>query len=435
MIYISIGSNLGNRLNNIQKALVLLKKSGFHLVKKSPIVETEALLLEGSPASWNKPYFNMVIAGTCNCSIDLLLKQLKTIEQMIGREEIHEKWSPRTLDFDILLVDEQIINQPDLTVPHPELLKRPFLIHLLALITPNMRHPQTQQTFTEIAYPLKDITQCYLRNLVAYPQLVGIVNVTPDSFSDGSRYFGVEQAVAKVLQLHEEGASVIDLGAQATSAGAKIISPDEECRRLTPVLDALISSIQEKELNICIDSFSAKTILTLLEHYPIGWISDVKGALDDACLSKIAAQGCKFVATHSVSIPASSREEIISFQTSPIEIILAWAEKKIAHLKQCGFSEENIILDPGIGYGKTLYQNIALLQDVAQLKQFGCPVFIGHSRKLLLSLFTQKPPAERDLETIALSDYLTHLDIDYLRVHNVADHQRFLVAKTLWRNE
>ena len=298
-----------------------------------------------------------------------------------------------------------------------------------------MRHPQTKQTFSEIAYQLKDITQCYLRNLVAHPQLVGIVNITPDSFSDGTQYFDPEKAVAKVLQLHEEGASVIDLGAQATSAGAKIISTEEEYKRLKPVLDALIIPMREKQLHISIDSFSAETISAILKNYPIRWVNDVKGTLDNTCLANIAAQGCKFVATHSVSIPATNRDQVIPFEPSPIEIILAWAEKKIAQLKQCGFSEENIILDPGIGYGKTLYQNIALLQDIAQLKKFGCAIFIGHSRKLLISLFTQKPAAERDLETIAISNYLTNLNIDYLRVHNVADHQRFLVANTFWRND
>jgi dihydropteroate synthase len=97
-------------------------------------------------------------------------------------------------------------------------------------------------------------------------------------------------------------------------------------------------------------------------------------------------------------------------------------------LEKCGFSKNNIIIDPGIGFGKSVYQNISLLKNIYHLKKFGCEVLIGHSRKSYVSSFSRSEAKERDLETIAISGMLAHQDVDYLRVHNVREHQRFFVA-------
>lgn len=130
---------------------------------------------------------------------------------------------------------------------------------------------------------------------------------------------------------------------------------------------------------------------------------------------------------HSLSIPPH-RDNVIPDNTDPIDIINNWAEKSISRLLTLGFDQSSIIIDPGIGFGKSLYQNIWLLRNIEALQSFGCKVLVGHSRKSFISSFSTEPVFNRDLETIALSSVL-HNKVDFLRVHNVRDHMRFFVAQ------
>lgn len=427
MIYISIGSNLGNRLHHIQTALSLLEQHSFQIIKQSPVIETEPLLCPGALPEWkDKPYLNMVVCGTSDQSVETLLSLLKNIEQQMGRSTA-PKWAPRIIDLDILLADEHIVHTPQCQVPHPELLNRPFLIHLLAFMTPELKHPQTQQTFTAIAYSTQGIGNCYQYSIVASPKFVGIVNVTPDSFSDGGQFLSIERALQQVLMLHEQGASVIEIGAQATNPRATMLTAEEELTRLKPLFDVLTPVIHEKKLLISLDSFSDDTINYCLQHYPIHWVNDVQGTLSESCLKNIVAQGCQLVVSHSLSMPPSQMH-VVPFNIAPMRTVLTWVEQKINYLLECGFTQKQIIVDPGIGYGKTPYQNIALFQEIDQLKALGCAVLVGHSRKLFMNLFNPIEPKDRDIETLAVSQILAQQGVDYLRVHNVLAHQRFFVA-------
>ncbi|HEV7738098.1 MAG TPA: dihydropteroate synthase, partial [Chlamydiales bacterium] len=134
---------------------------------------------------------------------------------------------------------------------------------------------------------------------------------------------------------------------------------------------------------------------------------------------------CKIVLTHSLTIPASSAT-VLPFDANPITLICEWAEKKIHQLHRLGISKERIILDPGIGFGKSPYQSLQLLQNIHVLKNFGCEVLVGHSRKSFLKTITMA--ANRDIETIGISHHLLKKKIDYLRVHNVEEHQRSFTA-------
>src|SRR5580700_9470485 len=122
MIYISIGSNLGHRIANIQHALIELIKNNFNIVTQSPIIETLAILPPHSLAEWNKPFLNMVIGGTTQHSLENLLLILQNIEIKLGRENPHPKWSPRIIDLDILLSDQEVYHTNNLIIPHSELL-------------------------------------------------------------------------------------------------------------------------------------------------------------------------------------------------------------------------------------------------------------------------------------------------------------------------
>jgi 2-amino-4-hydroxy-6-hydroxymethyldihydropteridine diphosphokinase/dihydropteroate synthase len=142
----------------------------------------------------------------------------------------------------------------------------------------------------------------------------------------------------------------------------------------------------------------------------------------------ITDHGCKFVAMHSLSIPAQLGE-YLNEDESAIDAINRWIEKTLHRLLRLGFRKDSIIIDPGIGFGKSPYQSLSLIKSAKQIRNLGCEVMFGHSRKSYISAFHKSPAEMRDLETIAISDYLSQCGVDYLRVHNVKDHQRFFVAK------
>ena len=429
MIFLSLGSNQGNRLNNLRNAIELLK-SVVSDIKCSIVLETKAILRdECCCEEWDKPYLNMIISCNTTLSPQDLLSAIKNIEKSLGREDDYAKWSPRPMDIDILLYQNQIINTPDIKIPHLELLNRPFFVHLLATMNPTLRHPITNTTFSEIAHLNNYSNSCFIKSLCLYPKLVGVVNVTPDSFSDGGLYHNHSRAITQTIKLDTDGAYIIELGAQSTRPNANV-SHDNELERLEPILKGMKEHIKTHDIKISIDSFRPETILRLISKYKIDWINDVTGALDANTLKIIASNSIKIVIMHSVTVPPKN-SACIDPNTNPIEYINNWAEGTVERLIKCGFSTSDIILDPGIGFGKTSYQNIALLRHAYELKKFGCEILIGHSRKSYINSFYRSEPIARDLETIAASDVLYNKHIDYLRVHNVVDHQRFFVARQI----
>ena len=435
MVYISLGSNVGNRLAYLQQAVALLRKSPLiaHM-KCSIVLETQAILPEHAPLDWHQPYLNMMVCAQTHASPPVFLEALQLIEQMLGRVPSLPKNSPRCIDLDIVLWDDLVLSTPILQVPHPALPQRPFMIHLMAMLHPQAIYPQIPnhpfcgKNFFEIAALMPDLPQCFLRSYALCPALVGVLNITPDSFSDGGLYVQAEQAIAQVAALYQAGAVVVDIGAQSTRPGAAMLSPEAEYARLEPVLSGLYARRSDDALpTLSLDSFSPEVICKVLEHYPMDWIN-VQGAIPDETLRVIAQHGCKIVSMHALSIPPQVHVRLDDRQ-DPITLMQHWIEERVSHLLGCGFSEEAIIVDPGIGFGKSLYQNMALLREVHRLKRSGIALLIGHSRKSYLNAFSARQASERDLETMAISEWLRRADVDYLRVHAVAEHQRFFVAQ------
>ncbi len=434
MIYISIGSNIGNRLTFLDQAVLLLKERHLKNLQCSIVLETKAILPPEAPSDWNKPFLNMIVCGNTNQSPSELLEGLKTIERELGRPITYERYSPRVIDLDIIFFDEQLVHTPDLQVPHPELCNRPFIVHLMALLNPYQRypfitnHPFSKKTFFEIAQSVPNLQECFTRTFTLYPKLVGVLNITPDSFSDGNLYLQSESAIEKALALHSEGATIIELGAQSTRPSAQFLDAKTEYERLAPVLSGIYDRISAKNILISIDSFSSSVILPILERYPIAWVNDVKGDLEDDTLRTISKHGCKIVIMHSLGIPPTTKMRL-SDELDPITAIQEWIKIKTDHLIDCGFKPNDIIIDPGIGFGKSVYQNIWLLRFVDELKKMGFQTLLGHSRKSYMSAFSKVAPSDRDLETIAISEHLWQSKVDFLRVHNVMHHQRFFVAQ------
>jgi 2-amino-4-hydroxy-6-hydroxymethyldihydropteridine diphosphokinase/dihydropteroate synthase len=413
MIYLSLGSNLGHRLYHLQCAVELLKKRCLKNFHYSIILETAAILNKNAPSDWNKPFLNMIVSGETDLSPLALLEVLKNIETELGRPAAHEKWAPRIIDIDILLWDGIKMDAPGLVIPHPELKSRDFLHHLLYLMDADTGIKQ-------------DKPAAFIRSYVLHPLFVGVVNVTSDSFSDGGRFDAPDKAIAQIYTLASEGASVIEIGAQSTRPGAYIQTPEKEYQQLKPVLEGITSDMTKENIHISIDSFWPEVVRKILEEYKIGWINDVKGDFDDQTLQLIARHGSKFCAMHSLSIPPR-RDKVLPSDQNPIDIIKTWGEQSIEKLMKLGFTADNIILDPGIGFGKSYAQNRKILQSVREFKKLGVQIMIGHSRKSFMQFFSSEKAAERDIETIAISFALKE-NIDFLRVHNIKDHIRFFAA-------
>ena len=415
-IYIALGSNLGHRLNHLRNAVLRLREVLTDM-RTSIVIETEPLLPENAPPSWNLPYLNMIVAGDTTLSPQDLMGKLQAIEQQMGREKQHPFWGPRTIDLDILLYGEVVVNTPQLTIPHKGLKERDFLLHLMATLDPSHTYPSTTQTFESLALKSKFLPK---KSFALFPRLMGIVNVTPDSFSDGGEYINPRIAAEHCKNLIADGAEILDIGAQSTRPGAVQVSPQEEWERLQPVLDQL----DLKDIPVSIDTFRDEVIQKLLKKYPIAWINDVSGKLQDATLEAIQQAGCKICIMHSLSVPPMKTENI----APSWDALDIWAEQHIDKLTAFGFKTDDIVLDPGFGFGKTAYTSGFLLRTIEHMHAWGCPILVGHSRKSFYNLLNTNEAQERDVETLAVSQYL-NWKVDYLRVHNVAWHQRFFSAQ------
>jgi len=239
-------------------------------------------------------------------------------------------------------------------------------------------------------------------------KLVAILNLTPDSFSDGGLHTDPH---ASIKRMREEGADIIDIGAESTRPGATPLTPEEEWQRLAPVLKSL------PKAPFSIDTRHAATAQKSLAH-GASWINDVSGFSDPAMVAAVKNTDCKLVVMHSLTVPAD-KSIVMADDADVVAEILSFAKARIAALETAGIARSRIIFDPGIGFGKTAAQSLTLLQHISALRACGVPLLIGHSRKSFLT-------GDRDTATLAISKQLIAQGIDYLRVHDVAAHRALL---------
>ncbi len=255
-------------------------------------------------------------------------------------------------------------------------------------------------------------------------QIVGILNITPDSFSDGGKWLNPDKAYARMMEMVEQGADVIDLGAESTRPGAALLTHAEEWERLQPVLQRHLRALAD-DVVLSVDSRHPETIQKALD-YGIHWMNDVSG-LRSPQMQQLAAQyPVKVILMHNLGFPPSPNN-ILPEDADPVQLIFDWAENKLKHLESVGIAREKIIFDPGLGFGKNAQQSVDIVRDARRFKHLGVPVLFGHSRKSFLYYITgEEKPEDRDAETNAMTLYLARQDIDYVRVHNI-----HTAAKTL----
>ncbi|MBS7704226.1 dihydropteroate synthase [Chelatococcus asaccharovorans] len=251
-----------------------------------------------------------------------------------------------------------------------------------------------------------------LPDLGRRPLIMGILNVTPDSFSDGGRFATHEAALAQAARMVGEGADIIDIGGESTRPGYTEISAEEEIARVVPVITAVAA---RQEVPISIDTYKAKTAEAAIAAGAV-IINDVWGLQRDPAMAAVAA-------AHGVPVVAMHNRDTIDPALDIIADMKAFFARTLDRAKNAGVAPGAIILDPGIGFGKTPEQNLIALQRLAELKTLGCPLLVGASRKSTIGLVTGRPAGERLAGSLAAHVLALAHGADIIRVHDVAPHR------------
>lgn len=425
MVVLGLGSNLDDKLANLRKALAKIKDiPGMNIQQVSPVYLSEAELPENTLVEWNLPYFNIAIRCEVTSQPLELLEKIKNIETQIGRNQKNLRWAPRSIDIDILGWDNLVMDTEKLTIPHKHLLNRPFALWPLADVAPWWKYQDQSASQLVEKWDSRfsgeapfHTHQIFQR--VDTPELVGIINTTPDSFTDGGQFLATDTAIQQVMHLVYSGATVLDVGAESTAPSAQAIDAETEWERLKPILEAINAVKNNLFLipKISIDTRHAEVAAKALD-LGVDWINDVTGLDDPKMREIVASSRANCVVMHHLSIP-ERREHVLPQNEDPLKMVLRWGENRLAELEKEGIARDKIIFDPGIGFGKTAEQSFYLLQHIDQLATLGTRLLVGHSRKSYLSLFTDLPFSERDIETTTVSLFLAKQPVHYLRLHHV----------------
>jgi dihydropteroate synthase len=246
--------------------------------------------------------------------------------------------------------------------------------------------------------------------------VMGIVNVTPDSFSDGGRYLDVDAAVAHALALEADGAGILDVGGESTRPGAEPVPVDEELRRVVPVIEGLLEA--GCQIPISIDTSKAVVADAALRA-GASIVNDVTALRGDpAMVETVAVHAVDCCLMHMLGQPRTMQDN--PRYDEVVSDVKAFLEARMAYAIECGISEERILLDPGIGFGKTGAHNVELLRRLDELAALGRPVVIGTSRKAFLGKLTGRAVQDRLAATIATNVLAYERGARIFRVHDVA---------------
>ena len=279
--------------------------------------------------------------------------------------------------------------------------------------------------------------------------ICGIINVTPDSFSDGGQFFALDQALQQAHKLIAEGASMLDIGGESTRPGSSYVEIEEEIQRVVPVIKAIR---KESDVLISVDTWKSQVAEAALAA-GANLVNDITGLMGDEKMADVVAKaGAKVVIMfnpvmarpqHPSSLifprfgfgQAFTEEELADFEKLSIEDLLkAFFERALARADQAGIAKDKIMLDPGIGFGLTKKENLVLLRDLDKLHQQGYPIFLGVSRKRFVinileeNGFEVNPETElgfrnRDTASAHVTSIAVRQGVEVVRVHDVASHR------------
>jgi len=257
---------------------------------------------------------------------------------------------------------------------------------------------------------------------------MGVLNCTPDSFSDGGRYLDVDMAVRHGLEMWQSGAAIIDIGGESTRPGSLPVPLAQELDRLIPVIQALSG----KGIYISVDTSKAEVMRQAIA-FGAQMVNDVTALRGDAASLEAVADGdVDICLMHMQGTPETMQDQ--PGYTDVLSEVTAFFEQRVETCLKSGISEGAIVLDPGIGFGKRTEDNLALLAGIPRLKQLGFPVLIGLSRKSFLGFLTGTAAHEREIETASAVGIATFIGADVLRVHDVDTQKRAIKVASAMRD-
>ena len=246
--------------------------------------------------------------------------------------------------------------------------------------------------------------------------IMGVLNVTPDSFSDGGQFFDVDKAVAHAKKMVAEGADIIDIGGESTRPSSEPVSEEEEIQRVLPVIESLV---KDSNVPLSIDSCKPKVVDVCCQG-GASMINDVTGLRNDEMVRVAASHDVPVVVMHMQGQPKSMQANPV--YDDVVQDIKHFFQQQIKKAKEAAITK--IILDPGIGFGKTVEHNLQLLQHAQTFTTLGCPLLIGASRKSFLGKITGREADERLEESLAANTAAILHGANIIRVHDVKEAKR-----------
>lgn len=260
------------------------------------------------------------------------------------------------------------------------------------------------------------ILDCNGKNLdLGKPCVMGILNVTPDSFSDGGKFLETDEAVNQALQMVEDGAAIVDVGGESTRPGAPAVSVQEELDRVIPVIDALNSRL---DTPLSIDTSKPEVMVAAVEA-GAGLINDVNALRGEGALQQAAKLRVPVCLMHMQGQPQTMQHA--PQYTSVVDEVKAFLEARIAACLRHGIPKAAVLIDPGFGFGKTLDHNLQLLRQLRELCQLDSPLLVGLSRKSMLGTLTGRAMEQRVAASVAAAILAVERGASIVRVHDVAE--------------
>lgn len=260
---------------------------------------------------------------------------------------------------------------------------------------------------------------------------MGVLNVTPDSFSDGGLFVDHDKALCQAQTMIEQGAGIIDIGGESTRPGATRVSEQEEIERVVPVIKSLREN--NPDITLSVDSRHPEVMAAAL-HAGAHFINDINALQAEGALDVAVEYDVPVCLMHMQGTPETMQKN--PHYDNVVQAVLDFFEQRVEACMRAGVDPDNIILDPGIGFGKTVAHNMRLIQNISTLKQMGFPVMIGVSRKSMFQTLLDRPVDQRLAGSLAVAQFAYFQGADYFRVHDVAaTHDVLTMSHYLVRNE
>ena len=411
--FLALGSNIGEIDKNIDNAIKQIKDIGCKIIKIAPFYHTKPLLPPNADESYNKIFCNTAVEIETNFEPFEMLHKTKQIEAIMGREPIHKLWSPRIIDIDILYCEKQgfpvIITTAELIIPHKGLFNRAFVLDPLSHIAPNLSINGKNILTESKKHPLHQSA------------IMAIVNVNNNSFSgDGSIDANINEN--KIHSLVEQRVAFIDIGAESTNPKSLPISAEEELYRLkTADIFNIINKYKTNGVRFSIDTYHPETAEFCIKN-GFDVINDVNG-FKNTRMWKIMQENSQSEAVimHSI-VPNGDKKNVLPENANIIAILNEWAIDVEKKARENNIDKNRIIIDYGIGFGKTAKQDLFIINNLDKIDNRGFRVLIGHSMKSFMKILGAKTDAERQDMTNKISSLLTKKGVDVLRLHRLMNY-------------